>query len=69
VLRVIMSSSESRSKVAHCAGKTHEVTIIASVRQRFTGRLRAPHMPVNLIDGAGLKSLFDIYLSPCDTAL
>src|SRR5450755_1946125 len=69
VLRAIISSSDSRSKVAHCSGRTHEVTTIASMRQRFTQPVRAGSMPPNLIDNTGAKSLTAFCLFPSDTAL
>src|ERR1035438_135553 len=69
VLRVIMSSSDSRCKVAHSSGRTHEVTTTASIRQRFTHPVRAPGMPPNPIDNTEVTSLHGRYLSPCDTAL
>src|ERR1035437_716092 len=69
VLRVIMSSSDSRSKVAHWSGKTHEVTTIANMRQRFTQPIRACGMPANPIDNTEVKLLPGLSLFPCDTAL
>src|ERR1035437_7270863 len=69
VLRLIMSSSDSRSKVAHSSGKAHEVTTIASMRQRFTQPIRAGSMPANPIDTTGVNPLPDFSLFPCDTAL
>src|ERR1035437_6080766 len=67
VLRVIMSSRVSRSKVAHCSGMRHEATTIANMRQRFTLPVRAGKTPLNPIDTKEVKLSLEFGLFPCDT--
>src|ERR1017187_6297523 len=67
LLRVIMSSRDSRSRVAHCSGKRHEATTIANMRQRFTPPVRAGKTPLNPIDTKEVKLSLEFHLFPCDT--
>src|ERR1017187_7742348 len=67
VLRVIMSSRDSRSKVAHSSGMRHKATTIANMTQRFTPPVRAGKTPLNPIDTKEVKLSLEFGLFPCDT--
>src|SRR5664279_3462657 len=69
LLCAIMSSSDSRARVAQGRGKVQAATTVARMRLRFTRLQYASRMPGNATDSVGVNLEFARLLFPCDTAL